>query len=48
LFCEAAIEGGVWVPTAAKDRSIWGHYERGAMYVSGTLLPAGCAGWVRI
>lgn len=39
--------GGVWVLTAAKDISRLRYYQYGAMYVSGSLLPAGCSAWVK-
>jgi uncharacterized membrane protein len=38
--------GGVWVLTSTAE-SPMRHYGRGAIYVSGSLLPAGCAGWFR-
>lgn len=40
--------GGVWVLTAASTVSAWDYYRHGAMYVSGSLLPAGCSDWIRV
>lgn len=37
--------GGIWVLTAPKDSSSLAFYRLGALYVSGTVLPAGCAAW---
>ncbi len=39
--------GGVWVLTASPEASSWRYYRHGAMYVSGSLLPAGCSAWIR-
>lgn len=38
--------GGVWVLSAGEP-SPMRYYRYGAMYVSGSLLPAGCAAWIR-
>ncbi len=45
LWSDAA--GGVWVIAAEPDASPFAHYRRGALWVSGTLAPAGCFGWIR-
>jgi uncharacterized membrane protein len=39
--------GGVWVMTAAQNSSAMRYYRHGALYVSGSVLPAGCSAWVR-
>jgi uncharacterized membrane protein len=39
--------GGVWVMSAAKNSSAMRYYRHGALYVSGSLLPAGCSAWLR-
>ena len=39
--------GGVWVLTASPEASSWRYYRHGAMYVSGSLLPAGSSAWIR-
>lgn len=38
--------GGVWVLTAA-DSDALRYYRYGAMYVSGSVLPAGCSAWIK-
>jgi uncharacterized membrane protein len=45
LWSDAA--GGVWVLAADGRGSALDLYRRGAMWVSGTLAPAGCFAWVR-
>jgi uncharacterized membrane protein len=39
--------GGVWVLTASNRASAWDYYRSGAMYVSGSALPAGCTAWIK-
>ncbi|WP_345248608.1 DUF2243 domain-containing protein [Pigmentiphaga soli] len=39
--------GGVWVLAGASAIDLFPLYGRGAMYVSGTLAPAGCSAWFR-
>ncbi|MGY8526470.1 DUF2243 domain-containing protein [Paracidovorax citrulli] len=39
-------QGGVWVLTSAQDVDRLALYRHGAMYVSGTMAPAGCSAWV--
>lgn len=39
--------GGVWVLTGAEAVDRLRLYQHGAMYVSGTMAPAGCSAWVR-
>jgi hypothetical protein len=39
--------GGLWVLTASPEASSWRYYRHGAMYVSGSLLAAGCSAWIR-
>lgn len=39
--------GGVWVLTGAEAVDRLRLYRHGAMYVSGTMAPAGCSAWVR-
>ena len=38
--------GGVWVLTAAGSDALR-YYRYGAMYVSGSVLPAGCSAWIK-
>jgi uncharacterized membrane protein len=37
--------GAVWVLRSAGSRSSFDYYRSGALYVSGTVLPAGCSAW---
>lgn len=39
--------GRVWQVAGAGTRDAWALYRHGALYVSGTLTPAGCAAWLR-
>ena len=39
--------GGVWVLAGASAADLFSLYGHGAMYISGTLVPAGCAAWFK-
>lgn len=39
--------GRVWQVAGADTRVAWALYRHGALYVSGTMAPAGCAAWIR-
>ena len=39
--------GRVWQVAGAGTREAWALYRHGALYVSGTMAPAGCAAWLR-
>jgi len=41
------LSGRVWQVAGAGTRDAWALYRHGALYVSGTVAPAGCAAWVR-
>jgi hypothetical protein len=43
----ASAKGDVWVFALADRTSAGAFYRHGAMFVSGTILPAGCAGNIR-
>ena len=39
--------GGVWVLAGVDAAQLLPLYRRGAMYVSGSVMPAGCAAWIK-
>jgi uncharacterized membrane protein len=39
--------GGVWVLTRDPQQGTAALYRKGALYVAGSILPAGCAAWLR-
>lgn len=43
----SSADGGVWMLVLGKEANPMRLYAHGAMLVSGTLLPAGCAAWLR-